>query len=164
MSDESQDNIYAEVHQILEDYLHAHRLRVTPERSTIVDTIYAHEGHFTIEMLHGWLMERRFPVSMATLYNNVELLIDAKLLARHYFGPSALYERVHGDEPHYHRVCKRCGMVQDVHFDAITNYITTRHVRGFIVDPSDLYVYGLCSKCKAALRRKQRNSQKKYES
>lgn len=163
-SDSHHEEELGEVQQVLKDYLRGRGMRLTPERSAIVDAVYNTEGHFSIEEIHHELQQRRFPVSLATLYNNVEMLIDANLLARHYFGADAMYERVYGMEPHYHRVCKQCGQVQDVRFDALTQFITSKKVRGFFVEPSSLYVYGLCSKCHAALRRKKRNSQKKNES
>ena len=158
------DEVLREVHQKLESYLHVRGMRLTPERSAIVDVVYSTEGHLTIDKIHHELMERRFPVSLATLYNNMVMLIDAQLLARHYFGSDAVYERVYGIEPHYHRVCKQCGLVQDVHFDALTQFITAKRVRGFFVDPSYLCVYGLCGKCHAALRRKEKKYSKNNES
>lgn len=149
------------VHSILEGYLHERGLRLTPERLAIVDAIYDEEGHFTIEQLHDELVIRRFRVSLATLYNNMEMLFEAGLVFRHYFGPTTMYERRYGMAPHMHRICMICGDVQDLRNDRMTNILSGLRIRGFKTDTSYHYVYGTCNKCAAALRKKNKKQIKK---
>ena len=68
-------------------------------------------GHFTIEELQQLIDADGFRVSRSTLYNTVELLIEAKMLRRHVFeGMQAQYERI--TLPHTHLICTTCGRVK----------------------------------------------------
>lgn len=160
MSDENQMTLVQEASQTLEGYLHERGLRATPERYALLDVICSMDGHFSLEMLQEQVSKKHFSVSLATLYNNIDLFMDAGLICRHYIGPSVLFERRYGVEPHLHRICRMCGNVQDVRNDRCSNTICNMRLRGFTVDPSYIYLYGICSKCSAALRRKNKKIKK----
>ena len=74
------ENIKATVKNILTAYLELNKHRKTPERFTILDAVYSMEGHFSLEELGDKLVaEYNFPVSRATLYNTLRLLIGYAL-------------------------------------------------------------------------------------
>ena len=145
-------------HDMLRDYLHARRLRVTPERCAILDAIFDIEGHFTIETVSNRLEEQRFHVSMATLYSSLDMFVDVGIVNRYYFGSAVRYERCIGTEPHFHRICKECGQVQDFRNDRWLHTMEQTTLRGFKPDYYQFYIYGTCSKC---LRRKNKKTVKK---
>ena len=155
MADERKEQTRVQVHDILTGYLHDRGLRVTPERLAIVDAIYdMGAGHFTIEQIGERLNAVHFHVAQATLYNNVETLLDAGLLWRHRFGASTLYEASVGIDPHYHCICRDCGMVADLTNDRLTSRLAETRIRGFNIDYAYVYLYGLCSNCKRKATRK----------
>ena len=95
------------------DYLDAHGMRKTTERYAILSHILNINGHFTIEELQQIINDDGFRVSRSTVYNTVELLMDAKMLRRHVFeGMQAQYERI--TLPHTHLICTNCGKVKEV--------------------------------------------------
>lgn len=84
-----EDNInesFESVMKILVEYLEYHGHRKTPERFSILREIYSINGHFDIEALYNRMKNNKYRVSRATLYNTVDLLVDAKLIIRHQFG------------------------------------------------------------------------------
>lgn len=145
----------------LEEYLRVRGLRVTPERLAMVDAVGAMTGHFTIEQLAEELDKRRFPVSRATLYNNINTLCEAGLVWRHPFETAVQFERSWDNTPHFHCICRRCGSVQCVTNERWANRIAETRVRGFKTDLAYVYISGLCNKCAATLRRKDKKLQKK---
>ncbi len=137
-------------------YLAQHRLRHTPARIAVLERVLAMPGHFWIEMLTSSNIDAQgVSVSRATVYNTIELLTDAGLLRRHTFGNNtAQYELVSGPANHHHLVCTRCGKVKEIKDPEIDRQLATRHFSGFTPAYTDLYIYGLCSRCSRKKKQK----------
>ena len=59
------------------EYLQTNHRRKTPERYAILDAAYDMDALFSLDDLNLLLEEKHFRVSMATLYNTVNLLVKA---------------------------------------------------------------------------------------
>lgn len=153
-----ENNVKDTVKQIFTEYLEANGHRKTPERYAILDTIYSINGHFDIDTLYSLMMnQENFRVSRATLYNTIILLMDAKLVIKHLFGNSSQYEKSFNIETHHHLICTQCGKVTEFQNETLKKAIASTKLNRFQMSHYSLYIYGICSKCAWAKKRKKTN-------
>ena len=107
--------VYTEIRALFTEYLTEKKLRKTEERYAIFKEICAFPGHFDMCMLSDRLEQDNFHVSKATLYNTLDVLVDAGLVVRHQITvQSVQYElRIYADT-HLHLVCTRCGAIREL--------------------------------------------------
>ena len=154
-------NVKETLKQIFIEYLNVNSHRKTPERFAILDTIYSIDGHFGIDMLYSKMMnQENFRVSRATLYNTIILLIDAKLIIKHQFGNSSQYEKSFNIETHHHLICTECGKVTEFHDETLKKAIARAKQSKFQMSHYFLYIYGICSRCSWAKKRKKQINNK----
>ena len=147
-------DVWKNVLRILDSYLEVNNHRKTPERYTILKAIYNMEGHFTLEELGEKLIrDYNFPVSRATLYNTLNLFMQLRLVIRHRFQGSTVYEACYDNTSHCHQICTMCGKVTEVKSPLISDAIESTHLKRFRKDGYTLYIYGICSICQARLTR-----------
>ena len=158
------ENVKETVKNVLTKYLELNRHRKTPERYTILDAVYSINGHFSLDELGDKLAnEYNFPVSRATLYNTLRLLMELRLVVRHRYQATTKYEACYDNNSHCHQICTMCGKVTEVKALQVAKVVSSMPTRGFHKDGFTLYVYGICSSCQAKLRRRQRAENKKLD-
>ena len=86
-------------------------------------------------------------ICKATVYNTIDLLLEANLVRKHQFGSNlAQYERVYNAN-HHHLICMKCGKVREVKDLDLMSNLNTRKFNKFNTSYYTLYVYGICSRC-----------------
>ena len=152
MSD--QTSLQSTVAAQFRDFLIAHQCRQTRERFAILDAIYDIEGTFTIEDLQQTMQDRRFPVSIGTLYQTTQLLVQANLLIRHPFSSSAaVFERIADDRPRSYQICNNCHRITRIKSKELASSLETYHPRSFHITHRIVYVYGTCASCQRQTRK-----------
>jgi Fe2+/Zn2+ uptake regulation proteins len=136
--------------RIFTSYLEHKGYRKTRERFAILDEIYSIDGHFDVESLCEIMRAKKYTISTATVYNNIELLLECNLIKKHQFGENtSRYEKSFEDSKHDHLICTNCGKVVEFWNPIVKQIQETAAVStGFDVSHHVLYFYGLCPKCK----------------
>ncbi len=136
-------------------------LRMTSQRSIILDEIRKTHAHPTADEVYV-LVRRRLPrVSLATVYRNLDVLTRAGLIRTVELGgcPRRYDGRV---DDHIHVRCLECGRVDDV-ADALLARARSRveKVSGYSISGHHLEFAGVCPDCqrRARGRRRRKNAE-----
>ena len=91
--------------------------RLTIPRQALLDVLAKTEKHLSAEEIY-FSVSRFYPnIGLATIYRNLELLVQMGLVLKFDFGDGkARYELAEGPKGmrhHHHLVCRRCGRVID---------------------------------------------------
>ncbi len=123
--------------------------RVTGERLALFDEIFSLHGHIDAEELLGAMKARGLKISRATVYRNLDLLVESGFARRQQLGSRGfLYEHVHSGQQHDHLVCTGCGRVVEFvspGIAALQAEICRAH--GFVPTRHALQIAGLCNAC-----------------
>src|SRR5579863_7954508 len=140
--------------QMFLDFLRSRRQRVTSERLALLDETFTQHGHVDAEELLAGLRARGLKISRATVYRNLELLVESGLARKQRLGRRRfLYEHLHGGQRHDHLVCTVCGRVVEFlspGIAALQSEICRAH--GFVPSAYSLQINGLCRNCAEAAR------------
>ncbi len=141
------------VKNVLKQYLQDKGYRNTPERYAIIEEIYNLDLHFNVDDLYLLMIQKKYQVSKATIYNTIEIFLDAGLIRKHQFGEKTLtsssYEKSYFDKQHDHLVVYKPG--PDKEIDEIIEFCDPRiqgikeaieNAFGVSIDSHSLYFYG----------------------
>ena len=102
------------INDVLSQYLKDKGLRNTPERYTILEEIYNYDEHFNVDDLYLLMLQRKYHISKATIYNTIEVFLDAGLIRKHQFGEGSTYEKSYFDKQHDHLVLYKSGSDKEI--------------------------------------------------
>lgn len=112
----------------------------------IFDIIYKKPRHLTAEDIYKELKEQEPKVVLATVYNNLNVLYEKKLI--HKVIVAGMPDRYDSIERHDHLVCSKCGQLRDFKFKDLTHDLEEQ--LGVQLQGYELNVTYLCPKCRKA--------------
>lgn len=131
-------------------FLRARGLRVTPERRAALGAARQAPHHFEAEDLLAEVRKGGTPVSKATLYRTLALMVEAGVLQRINFGnKTEHYEHTFGVTHHDHLVCVSCGEIVEFVHPGIERAQTAACRRlGFVETSHRMILFGRCRACR----------------
>ena len=135
--------ILDEVKKILNKHLEVKGLRKTPERYAIIDEIYSFNKHFSADELYSKMINKKYRVSRATIYNTLDLLVSLELVTRHVFKDNiAKFEKSFGFRQHDHVILDNDEIIEfcDPRIQSIKN--TVEEMFNVKIKSHSLYFFG----------------------
>ncbi|MBS1878479.1 MAG: transcriptional repressor [Actinobacteria bacterium] len=135
--------------QELSGALRERGLRVTPQRLFIYRALLRLDRHVSAEEVLAAVGESLPNVSLPTVYATLELFEEMGLVRRLGVTQGAVLYDPRPDQ-HDHRVCDRCGAIEDFEADLDLAAALRRAGRGgFHAGRAEVVVHGLCPRCAA---------------
>ncbi|MFD1954324.1 peroxide-responsive transcriptional repressor PerR [Paenibacillus thailandensis] len=128
-------------------------VRMTPQRHAILSYLMNSMSHPTADEIYKALSPSFPSMSVATIYNNLRLFVEANLVKELTFGDDS--SRFDADMTnHYHAICKKCGSIVDFHYPPLLDVETAASQEtGFTVEGHRMEIYGICGSCSHAAPR-----------
>lgn len=128
-------------------FLTKEKLRKTPERSAILKLFYDTEKILSADTIFE-IMKNNYRVSLATIYNTIEVLLACDLIVKHQFSQSqTFYERAYGNNLYFYKICTTCGKIKKFTDKNIRIALVSKSDSNFTTRHQMLYIYGLCNNC-----------------
>ncbi|CAM3378407.1 Fur family transcriptional regulator [Marinicrinis lubricantis] len=122
-------------------------VRMTPQRHAILSYLVDSKKHPSVDEIYRDL-EGNFPsMSVATIYNNLKVFLEAGLVRELPYGDGASrFDAEMSD--HYHAICSNCGKIEDFEYPPLHSVEKVASEKtGFQVTSHRMEVYGLCKDC-----------------
>lgn len=141
-----------------QEYLATQDMRLTQERSIIVDDVFSQHEHFDADQIVERLTARKGGqrVSRSSVYRTLTLLEEAGLIRKVARSDGRdVYEHDYGYPQHDHLICDECGGLIEFHnaeISRILEQVAAEH--GFRMTGHRLEVYGRCRECSKPQKRR----------
>ena len=120
--------------------------RNTNQKQIVYNAIDA-LGHANTLKLIDYINNNFSNISLATIYRNLNILLEEERIKKLSVGDLDVYEVV--SDKHFHFKCNKCGNIIDIPKSTIKNYRSLINLGDNDIDDCDIVFYGICQKCKA---------------
>lgn len=130
------------------EYLREYGIRVTEARRLMLEYLMTSHEHPSAEKIYQDLMKVYPQISLATVYNNLNLFLKEGLVTEIKIkNDQTRYYDFMGHE-HINIVCENCGKIADFEGEALPDISDlVRDQTGYRLQKQELLVYGLCPEC-----------------
>ena len=136
-----------EYYQDVLNHLREKGVRITETRKAVIDFIIQSHDHPSADMIYQALLPAFPNMSLATVYNNLKVLIDegfvSELKVRN---DTTTYYDFMGHQ-HLNVICEKCGRIADMDLDLPDVQQEAADQTGYQITKSQLVVYGICPDC-----------------
>jgi Fur family ferric uptake transcriptional regulator len=123
-------------------------MRVTPQRSVILETVSHLGGHPTVTEVYHQAARRLPGLNAATVYRTLESLRAVGLVDGMDDGGPARFSVRNLEHPHHHLVCSACSAVAELEPEPVLGFASqVRRRTGFRLQTDHLTLPGTCRKC-----------------
>ncbi|HHW95380.1 MAG TPA: transcriptional repressor [Mogibacterium sp.] len=121
------------------------KTKFSRQREAIRKKLHGRYDHPTAETLYLELKEEFPSLSVATVYRNLNRMVERGEIARISLNGPARFD--HNPEPHSHFFCKACGCVLDMPDNNTEMLITVQKEFEGRIESCSSQFYGICSNC-----------------
>ena len=136
-----------EYYQDVLNHLREKGVRITETRKAVIDFIIQSHDHPSADMIYQALLPAFPNMSLATVYNNLKVLIDegfvSELKVRN---DTTTYYDFMGHQ-HLNVICEKCGRIADMDLDLPDVQQEAADQTGYQITKSQMVVYGICPDC-----------------
>ncbi len=140
----------ADEHEVLENYITQHNLKITKQRRAVLETFLSSEEHISAEELYKMVSAKEPKIGLATVYRTLALLTESGLAAELDFGDGQKrYEHNYQHAHHDHMICTQCGKIiefQNSLIEKLQEEVAKEH--GFEMTTHKLDMFGICKDCR----------------
>jgi len=123
--------------------------RVTSQREQVLAALHELGSAVSAEELYEAARAKNRAIDLSTVYRTLALLQELRMVSV-VEGPDGehRYDLLALQVPHLHLACQRCGHVQGIKLDEAAAFVEHLRMRfGFVVQPEQMVVPGLCERC-----------------
>jgi Fur family peroxide stress response transcriptional regulator len=127
-----------------------HGLRMTPQRAVLLSVLGRTPHHPTADELYRRVQKILPSVSPATVYRNVQTLVQAGVISTlERAGDALRYDP--NPEEHHHFVCGRCGRIDDVYLSSVDYKVDAPRsgLSGAQIESCKVQLRGICPQCRS---------------
>lgn len=125
-------------------------VRMTPQRYAILHFLMESYAHPTADDIYRALSPQYPSLSVATVYNNLKVFVDAHLVRELTYGDDS--SRFDADmSDHYHAICSICGTMVDFRHGPVKEIEqVAAAATGFSVFGHRMEIHGICPACRSS--------------
>jgi len=128
--------------------LQATRYRLTPQRLALVRMLATDSSHPSADQIYARLRSEYPTISLATVYNTLEVLVDIGEALPLDLNEGWTRYDVHRPSAHPHIVCRKCGRVDDLEVEGLSDFVhTAQDCSSFRDLQPRIFFEGVCPKC-----------------
>lgn len=138
------------VEEVLQN-LRAKGIRITDTRRAVLSYLVASHEHPSAEKIYRDLLPQFPSMSLATVYNNIKVLIDEGVVSEiKVRNDTTTYFDFMGHD-HLNLICETCGKIDDIDIEVPDVRAEAREKSGYVITKCQTTVYGLCPECQKQL-------------
>ena len=124
-------------------------VRVTNQRTLIMEIIRQGRGHLDAAEIYRRAREREARISLSTVYRTLQVLKKLGLVEELHFDDTHHHYEVKPSAEHHHLVCLGCGRVIEFRLP-LSRYIKEKVVaaKEFDIAETEVRMTGYCAKCR----------------
>jgi len=130
-------------------YLKSKNLKLTDQRTKILNYFLKIDKHITVEDLYDIIKKKDSSIGHATVFRTLKLLCKAGIAGKVEFEDRRIrYEHKYGHQHHDHLICSECGMffeVLDHNIERLQGKLCKKF--DFLPNKHSMKFFGVCKKC-----------------
>ncbi|MFQ6617085.1 MAG: Fur family transcriptional regulator [Fidelibacterota bacterium] len=139
-----------EIKKVFAQFLSGRNLRVTPQRSLILDVFLSTERHLTCEELYNLVKDKDKSIGWSTVFRTLKLLCESNIAGEVDLGDGLIrFEHKYGHEHHDHLICSKCGKLVEIVEPKIEKLQKKMaEIHDFTITGHKMDIFGICKECR----------------